>query len=113
MNDPAVRGDRLEVGHAGIAAVGEQQQIRQRRGIGEKRALGLRIGRDLHGHTSSANPLYVAWTSTAAGSIVVNRPGNVVRQRRLDGERRPVVNHDVREARDGPVWPSGVSVSSA
>lgn len=43
-----VRGDCLEVGHAGIAAVREQQLIGQARGIREKRPLCLRIGRDLH-----------------------------------------------------------------
>jgi hypothetical protein len=43
----------------------------------------------------------VAWTSTAAGSIVVNRPGNVPDRAALSANERPVVDHDVRESRDG------------
>ena len=44
-----MRGDRLEERHAGIAAVGQQQAIRQGRRVGQKRALRLLVGGELHG----------------------------------------------------------------
>jgi hypothetical protein len=40
-------------------------------------------------HTSSEKPLYVAWISTAAGSIVVNRPGKTSRSLLLRANDEP------------------------
>ena len=61
--------------------------------------------------TSSANPLYVAWTSTAAGSIVVNRPGNASWSAGLTANEEPSwITMSLNRAT--AVCPSGVSVST-
>jgi hypothetical protein len=100
---PALRRDRLEVGHARIAPVGQQQPVPQRRGGREKRALDLRVGRHRHGAG-------LVGEATVRGVDFDGRrfdrrepPWERVGQGRLDREGRPVLNHQVREAGDGAV----------
>ena len=96
----AVRRDGLEVVHARIAAVRAEQPPRQGGGIGQEPTLRLRIGRDLHA-------AHLVGESTVGRMDLDCRrfdrrepPREGRRQRGLQRERRPVMDHDVRKSRD-------------
>jgi len=96
-----VRGDGLEVRHARVAAVREEQPIGQGRGIREKRAFRLRIGRDLHAADFVGEPAVGGVDFDRRGFDRREPPGKRARQGGLERKRRPVVDHDVVESRDG------------
>jgi hypothetical protein len=75
--------------------------IRQARGIREKRPFGLRIGRNLHVAHLVGEPAVRRVNFDRRGLDRRESPGKGARQRGLESERGPVVDHDVRESRDG------------
>ena len=96
----AVRADRLEIGDAWIAAIGQQQAVRQRGGIREKLPLRFAIRRQMDRHLVRVAAIRrvqfdgrgfdrreASWEDVAQGSF--------------DGKRGAVLDHDVAETRHG------------
>ena len=81
--------NHLEVINAWVSPVSQQQAVLQRRRCREELSLCFLSGAICTELTSSENPLYVAWISIAAGSIVVNRPGNTSRNFFLSANEEP------------------------
>ena len=94
-----MRLDRLEVRDARVAAVSQQQAPRERRGIRQERAFRLPVRRDLHGADLVGTPAIGGVDLHGGGAERREPPRKRPSQGRFHRKRRPVVDHDVGEAR--------------
>jgi hypothetical protein len=93
--------NRLEVRHARVAAVGQQQTVREGGGFRRKRSFGVAIWRELRGRDLVGKPALGCAEFDGRRLEGMEPTRERLAERRRERKRRPVVHHDGLEARDG------------